>query len=89
MTIPMMRERSDRSARAAPFGMYPSSRIASSTRARMSGVTLSGSFRTRETDAVEQLARRATSTKVTPRGAVACNRLLIAPVTTLLRPAII
>ena len=50
--------------RAPKLGEYPSAAIASATFRRVSGATLSGKFRQRETVAVETSAALATSCRV-------------------------
>ena len=49
------------SVRAAALGRYPNSRMASMTRSRVAGRTLGRSLSTRDTDAIDTPATRATS----------------------------
>ena len=63
-TTPMTPERSEASARPAPFLTYPSSATAWATRSRSSGLTTSGALSARDTEAVETPAALATSRAV-------------------------
>ena len=61
MTTPTISLSLPLSARAAPSGMNPSSATACITRSLVSGRVLRRSLRTRETDAMDTPAARATS----------------------------